>query len=184
MPPGSVLLERFELVGDAMRELHGVGVAFLVDGELDALVAVEAGDGGAVLVAALDARDVLQVDRLAVDVGDDGVRHVLERVELVDGAYQEALRALFQPAAGEVDVFRANALGHLFDGQPQLCESLLIDIDLYLVFETTADLDRRRAFDRFDLRLDAVVGEAAQELEAVFVAARRRWRFRRRRPRA
>ena len=166
-----------------LRELHGVGVAFLVDGELDALIAVEASDGGAILVAAVDARDVLQIDGLAVDIGDDGVGHVFERVELVDGAYQEALRALFQPAAGEVDVFRADALGHLFDGQLELCESLLIDIDLYLVFEAAADLDGRRAFDGFDLRLDAIVGEAAQELEAVLVIVPP-WRFRRRRPRA
>ena len=93
-------------------------------------------------MAAIDARDVLQIDRLSVDVGDDRVGHVVERVELVDGAYQEALRALFQPAAGEVDVFGSDAFGHLFDGQLELCESLLIDIDLYLVFKPAADLDR------------------------------------------
>ena len=186
MPPGSVLLERFELGRDALRELHGVGVAFLVDGELDALSAIEARDGGAVLVAAFDARDVLEVHRLAIDVGDDGVRHVVERVELVDGAHQETLRALFQAAAGEVHVFGADALRHLFDRQPQLRQALLVDVDLHLVFEAAADLDRRRAFHRFDLRLDAIVGETAQELEAVLVAAGPAFEdaSRRRRPRA
>ena len=50
-----------------VRELHRVGVAFLVDGELDRLLAVDARDGLAVLVAVRDRRDVTQVDRLAVD---------------------------------------------------------------------------------------------------------------------
>ena len=171
MPPGRVFLERLELAADALRELHRVGVAFLVDGELDAFVAVQARDRGAVLVAALDARHVLEIHRLAIDVGDDRVRHVVERVELIDGAHQETLRALFEPAAGEVHVFGADALRDLLDRQLQLREALLVDVDLHFVFEAAADLDGRGAFHRFDLRLDAVVGEAAQEFEAVFVAA-------------
>ena len=172
MPPGSVFSSASSLAADALRELHGVGVAFLVDGELDALIAVEARDGGAILVAAFDARDVLQVHGLTVDVGDHRVRHVIERVELVDGADQEALRALFEPPAGQVYVLGADALRDLLDRKPQLRQSLLVDVDLHFVFETAADLDRRRAFDRLDLGLDAVVGEAAQEFEPVFVAAR------------
>ena len=133
MPPGKRLLERLELGADAVRQLHRVGVAFLVDGELDALIAVQPRDGGAVLVAAFDARDVFQVHGLAVDIGDHRVRHVVERVELVDGAHQEALRALFEPAAGQVHVLRADALRDLLDREPELREALLIDVDLHLV---------------------------------------------------
>ena len=44
-----------------VRELHGVRVAFLVDGKLDAFAAVEASDGRAVLVASLEARDVPEI---------------------------------------------------------------------------------------------------------------------------
>jgi hypothetical protein len=100
---------------DAGRELHRIGVALLVDRELDRLATVHARDGLAVLVAARDARDVPEVHGLAVDVRDDRVRHRLHRGELVQRAHQEALRALLEAAAGEVHVFFAQAVRNLVD---------------------------------------------------------------------
>ena len=168
---GQRLAEGFQLGRNTLGELHGVRIAFLVDGELDAFSAIETRDGGAVLVTALDARDILEVHRLAIDGGNDGVGHVVERVELVNGAHQESLRALFQPATRQVHVFGADAPRHLLDRQPQLRQALLVDVDLHLVFEAAADFHRGRAFHRLDFRFDAIIGESAQELEALLVAA-------------
>ena len=53
--------ELLDAHADAVGELHRVGVAFLVDGELDGLAAVHARDRLAVLVAARDRGDVAQV---------------------------------------------------------------------------------------------------------------------------
>ena len=48
------------------------------------------------------------------------------------------------------------------DREAELRELLLVDEDLDLVLVAAADLDGGRAFDRFEIRLQAVLGEAAQ----------------------
>ena len=81
-------------------------------------------------------------------------------LELVERAHQEALRALLEAAAGEVDVLGAHAPRHDVDREAELRELLLVDEDLDLVLVAAADLDGGRAFDGLEVRLEAVFGEA------------------------
>jgi hypothetical protein len=171
---GQRLAERHEALANAVGERHGVRVALLVDRQFNGFASVYARDRLAVLVAAGDRRHVAQVYRLAVAVGDDGVRHLLDRLELVQRSHQETLRALLEAAAGEVDVLGANAPRHGVDRQAELRELLLVDEDLDFVLVATAHLDRRRALDRLQVGLEAVVGKAAQSLEAFEARALRR----------
>src|SRR3546814_8863516 len=73
--------------------------------------------------------------------------------------HEEALRALRQAAAGNVDVLLLQPLDHGLDRQVQLGQLLLVDIDLDLVLEATADLDRGDALDRLEPLLQDIVGE-------------------------
>ena len=139
--------ELFDALADPRGELHRVGVALLVDGELDGLASVDSRDRLAVLVAARHGRDIAQVDGPTLHVGDDCVRHLLHGREFVEGAHQEALGALLEAAAGEVDVLLAQALRHGVDGKVELGQLLLVHEDLDLVLEAAADLDRRGAVD-------------------------------------
>ena len=101
---------------------------------------------------------------------DDGVGHLLDRAELVERAHQEALRALLEAAAREIDVFLAQPARDGVDRQVELRELLLVHEDLDLVLVAAAHLDGRRAVDRLEVRLQAVVGKAAQGLQALDAA--------------
>ncbi|MBV6417258.1 MAG: hypothetical protein CMLOHMNK_01904 [Steroidobacteraceae bacterium] len=148
-----------------LRELHRVRVAFLVHRELDTLPAVQSRDGRAVLVTLFDPCHVAQVDGAPVNRGDHRVGHLPERAEFVERAHEEALRSFLEPAAGEIDVLRAYARRDLCDIEVQLGEALLVDVDVHLVFEAAAHLDRRRSFGCLEGGFQAVVGEAAQRLQ-------------------
>ena len=150
--------------------MHRVGITFLVDGEFDRLAAVHSCDRLAVLVAAGDAGDIAQVHRLAVNRRDDRVGHLLNRRKLVKGPHQESLRALFQAAAGEVDVFLAQPPRNRLDRDIQLGELSLVHEDLDLVLVAAADLDRRGAVDGLEIRFQAIIREAAQVLEPIDAA--------------
>src|SRR3546814_5855503 len=82
--------------------------------------------------------------------GHQHVRDLVDAGELVHRAHEEALRALLQAAAGNVDVLLLQPLDHGLDRQVQLGQLLLVDIDLDIVLEATADLDRGEALDRSD----------------------------------
>ena len=153
---------------DGMRELHGVGVALLVYGQLDAFAAVEARNSGSFLVTAHHPGHIFQIDRAIIDGCDDGAIHFLERFEFVDGAHEESLRALLKPSAGQIDVFVAQALGDVAYIEFQLGKSLLIDVDLNFILEAAADLDGGRSLNGLDFRLDPIVGKATQVFEPIF----------------
>ena len=91
--------------------------------------------------------------------------------ELVDRAHEVALRAFLEAAAGDVDVFLLQALDHGVDRQVELRQLLLVDVDLDLVLEAAADLDRGHAGDRLELLLQFVVGVAAQLASAARIAS-------------
>ena len=59
------------------------------------------------------------------------------------------------------------------DRQVELRKLLLVDVDLDLVLETAADLDRGDAVDRFQLLLQIVVGVATQFGQLLHRVARR-----------
>ena len=162
---------------EAVRDLHRVCVAFLVDGEFYRLASPDPGDCLAVLVASSNRGDVAQVDGPPGDVGDDRVTELRNRTELVERANEEALVALFEPSAGQVDVLCPYALGDLFDADAELRQLLLVDGDLDLVFQAATNLDRGRAFLGFEVGLQAILGQAAQRLKACLVAVRRRFRL-------
>jgi hypothetical protein len=58
------------------------------------------------------------------------------------------------------------------DRQSELGELLLVDEDLHLVLVATAHLDGRRPLDGLEVRLEPVVREAAQGLQAIDGVAR------------
>jgi len=104
--------------------------------------------------AGLDLGDIPQVNRPAGPGRNDQAAEFLDRAELVDGADQVALCALLQPPGRNIDVLGGQARGQFLQRKPELGHLALVDLDLYLVFQATADLDRRHAFNRLQQLLD------------------------------
>ncbi|MEN9813389.1 MAG: hypothetical protein RL479_2075, partial [Verrucomicrobiota bacterium] len=108
--PGLAVLQRRHILlllrraqqGLAHRFRHNqhVRVRLFVDLNLDALLAVDAGDDLAVLVEAGNRRDVPQAHIHAVLPAHDQLPDLLERTELVEGADQVLDLALVEAAAG------------------------------------------------------------------------------------
>ena len=113
-------------------DLDGVGVAFLEDRDLDALAAVNAGDEVALAMAAEDATDVLELDRRAVNLADDDFADLVDALEFVEGPDEELGFAVLEHSAGQVDVFRGEAVGDLADGDAEVGQALGFDLDLDL----------------------------------------------------
>ncbi len=143
----------------------GVGVAFLVDGQLDRLAAIDAHDAFALLVALAHLGNVLETDRHAGVDADHEVADLVERTELVDRAHEEALAALVDAAARGVDVLVLQPRVDLVDVDAQARQLLLVDQHLDLVLEAAANLDRRHASHRRQVLLQILVGIAPQLLE-------------------
>ena len=115
---GQRILEFFHLRVDRLGNADRVGIAFLVDRELDRLAPVDAHDAFAFLVALRDRRDVLQANRhVAVDL-DQELAHLVEVLELVDRAHEKALAAFVDAAAGGVDVLVLEARDDFVDVEP------------------------------------------------------------------
>ena len=152
---------------NARGELYGIRVTFLVDGELDRFLAVDARDGFALLVTVAHRRDVPQIHGLAVARGDDRIGHLLDRSELVQRAHQEALHALLQPAAGQVDVLRAYPARNDIDREAELRQLLLVDEHLHLVLVAAAHLHGGGALDGLEIRFQPVLREPAQGFQTL-----------------
>ena len=146
---------------DRGRDGHGVGVAFLVHGDLDGFVAVDPHDAVAFFVALVDRRHVLETQYAALVLEDDGVAYVVDGLELVDGAHQELLAARRQTPTGEVDVGCLQTLPQRLHAHAELGESFLVDIHRDLVLEAAADEHRGDADYRIESLLDDVFGEPA-----------------------
>jgi hypothetical protein len=166
------LAERLDAGRESDGEPHGVGVALLVDRELDRFTAVDARDRLAILVTVADGRHVAQINRPAVAGGEDRVRHLLDGLELVQRPDQEALGTLLEAATGQVDVLLPEAPGDGVNSKADLRQPLLVDQHLDLVLIAAADLDRGRARDRLEVGFQPVLGEAPQALETLFAGRR------------
>src|SRR5690606_25193308 len=94
--------------------------------------------------------------------GDQHPTDFLDAGELVDRTHQVALGALFEPAAGQVDVLLLQALDHVLDRQADARQLLDVQVYLDLVLQPAADPDRGHAGHRFQPALEVVVGVAAQ----------------------
>ncbi len=143
--------------------MHGVFVAFFVDGEFDGLAALDARDGFAFFVAALYGCDIAQVDRSVGNVRHDGTTKLLDTLKLIERSHQEALIAFLEATTGQVDVFRANSSGNLLDADAELRQLLLVDPNLNFVLEAAADFYGRRTLLCLEFCLDAVFSKPAQE---------------------
>ena len=92
---------------------------------------------------------------------DQQVAHLVQGAKLVDRAHQITLRAALDASARNVDVFVRQALDHIGGIQTELLQALLVDIDVYLVFQAAANLDGGDAGSRFETLLQFVIGETA-----------------------
>ncbi len=128
-------------------------------------------------MAALDRRDVAQVDGAAGDVGHNGIAEFGNGFEFVKRPDQEALISFLQASAGKIDVLRPNPRRDFLDADTELREFLLVDLDLDLVFQATADLDSSSAFFGLQVGLYAVLCKTAQRFQSGFSAVRRICRF-------
>src|SRR5690606_3036224 len=72
------VVDALHLLANAARDLDRIGTRLLADAHTDRRRAVELDVAADVFIAQLDARDVANADRIAVDDGDDRVRHLLD----------------------------------------------------------------------------------------------------------
>ncbi len=154
-------------LADHLGDGHRVGVALLVERDLDALLPVDARDLLALLRAHPHHGHVFQTDDPALVLLDDEVGDLLHRVELVHRADQELAVLASQRAAGEVHVGDAHHLADPVDRDPERGQPLLIDVDLDLVLETALDLRGGHAEDRLEIRFDLSLRETADLSEIV-----------------
>ena len=116
-----------------------------------------------------DHRNVPQVDRLAVPVGDYHVADLADRLELIDRSYEILPRALLKPPPREIHVLRTKLAGQVLYGKSKLRHPRLIDQHLDLIFKSAAYLDGGHAGGDLKLLLDLFLCEAAQDLKVVSV---------------
>ena len=147
------------------RRRDGVGVTLLEDGDFDALLAVDARDLLALLVAHLDAGHVAQAHRRAVALGHDDLADLLDAVELVQGPDEEVGIGAAQGPPRHVHIGNADHLAHLVDGNGECCQPLLVDVDLDLVLETALDLRGGDPLDGLQVELDLALGQPAHVVE-------------------
>ena len=142
-----------------------IGIAFLVHRNLDGFTAANPNDGFALLMSRDDLGHILDVDGAPVDAGQDGSADVLQRTELIERTDQVGGAAIFDAAAGQIDVLGVQPLGDLRRGHAQLRDLVDVEQNLDFVFETAGDLDCSHTDHRFQRSLHLVFRGAAQPLE-------------------
>ena len=151
---------------------HRVAIALAEDGQFHRLAPLDADDGVALLVALGHLGQIAQADDLIILAEQDELTHVRQRGVLIAGAHQVAQAALVDAAAGQIDVLLGQALDDLVTAEAQAGQAGQIQIDLNLVLQAAADLDRGDAGHRLQRLLQAVFGDAAQAFEQGRIAGR------------
>ena len=100
----TLLWQAEERAADPFGDGDDIGVAFLVDFDLDALAAVDPGDDLAVLVRAAYLGDIAQIHIGVALPRHDQLGDLIDGGELVERADQVFDLALAQIAAGQIDV--------------------------------------------------------------------------------
>ena len=100
----ALLWQAEERIANPFGDGDDIGVAFLVDLDLDALFAVDPGDDLAVLMRADDLGDIAQINIGIALTSYDQLGDLIDCGELVERADQIFDLALAQVAAGQIDV--------------------------------------------------------------------------------
>jgi hypothetical protein len=110
---GELLLQLLHLRQHPPRDLHGVGVGLLADGQHHALLSVGADHRGLLLEGVHHVRHLVQLDRRAVQLPHHHLANLLDVVELGVGGDGELLPPLPELAAGEHHVGAPERPSHL-----------------------------------------------------------------------
>ncbi len=142
----------------ALGHRDGVGVSFLVDGDLHALLAVDARDDLALLPAALHGGDVRQRDAAArLGFEQDDVPDVFDVAQLVERANEKLGIAIAQAAARGVDVVLRQRPRNVLDGHTEKRHLAFVQLDVDFFDEPTLHARRGDAFERFEVLLQRAV---------------------------
>ena len=96
--------------------------------------------------------DVRHADRRAVHRRDDDVVELVGRVDAAQRPQQELGLALFDRAAGNLDVLATHRVADLLDRQPVGVQLLDVDDDVDFAGAAAAEIDLADAVDRLDRR--------------------------------
>ncbi len=162
-----------------LGQRHDVGIGFLEDVDLDALHPVGARQDLTLLVRIDDRTEVPDrgppVPRSVATMVSEICSQVLV---LVEGTHQVLGASLLEGAAGEVDVLLCQAVDDRLDRDAGPAQRHLVQQDVDLLFQATADADGRDALDRFQGSLDLQIRDASQAPQALLtleaIAAPRR----------
>jgi len=101
----------------------------------------------------------MSATRTAVDGGDDDVVELRRRLDAAQRPQAHLPGALFDRAAGDLDVLLLNRVAHLPDGQAAGVELLDVHHDVDLTGAAAAERDRANAVYRFERALHLLVGD-------------------------
>ena len=159
---GQFFSDILETLDHVVDHRDGVGPSFFVNGDLDALLSVDAGDHFPLFVAMDYPRHIFQTDNGAGCVVDHHAPHVGRALELVDGADEILSLPVFQAASGEIDVLLSQPGDDSVDAQPQVRNPSFVDFDVDLFLQTTAHQDGRHARHALQQTLDLPLGDQAE----------------------
>ncbi|OPZ09637.1 MAG: hypothetical protein BWZ07_02966 [Alphaproteobacteria bacterium ADurb.BinA280] len=132
---GQIFAQAIQLLAHCLGDRHRVGIAFLVDRQLNGFAALHANNRFAFLEGLLHRGNVAQSDRHALIDRNQQVLHLLDRAELIDCAHQVALTTFVNGATGDVDVLNSQPIDHALRIEVQLRHSLRIEQNLYLILQ-------------------------------------------------
>ena len=161
-------------VRGADRGAHGfsdgddVGVGFLVDIDLDTFAAMGAGDHVAIALRAHHLGDVADAHLPAVNPEQNGLGDFVEVGVFVEGPDHVFGAPFFESATGDVDVFLAETVDDLLDGEPGADDEVLAEENMVFLVQTAADADGGDAGDRFESAFDLDLGQAPEPAQAWF----------------
>ena len=167
---GEVLVQAVERLLHLGGDADGVGAGFLVDGEANALGAVDEHEVVDLGIDQFDRAEILDADGLAggtlpvgvVEIAHDDLGHILRRAEPRQAAHLEYAFVLLQRAGGDVHVLRREAALEHGEGYAEGVEPVAVHGDAHLLVAAAGDAGFGDAGELFERWGDLTAGEAAQ----------------------
>src|SRR5438093_1158327 len=151
--PSSRLRQVLSPAPDGSRHRHRVGVAFLVDRDLDRLGAVDPRRDLGILGPAPHPGHVREPYHAPLARRQDDVADLGGVEKLVGGAHQVLRPALRERAARQVDVLLGEPARHVGERESHRGKARGVDLDLDLLLLAARDLDRRHPLGPFQVPL-------------------------------